>query len=87
MFVRRELSNQAAADGQETFEEADDFDVDDEPADPTTPWELNFDQEAAGATYPADGPPSGVPQNSVNPDPAGAGIPPASPPHSASPAA
>lgn len=29
--------------GIETFDEADDFDVDDDQADPTSPWEENFD--------------------------------------------
>lgn len=43
-FVRSELSRRAAAQGEETFEEADDFDVDDD-FDPRSPWELNFDQE------------------------------------------
>jgi len=49
-MVRGELSQQAAAAGQETFEEADDFDVDDDPPDPTTPWELTFDQQSQPRT-------------------------------------
>lgn len=44
-FVRRELSMRADMAGQETFDEADDFDIDDDPIDPRSPWELNFDQE------------------------------------------
>lgn len=38
-FVRNELSIQAAAEGQESFEEADDFEVDEDP-DPLSPYEL-----------------------------------------------
>lgn len=44
MYVRRELSMQAADDGHETFEEADDFEVDDD-YDPSSPYEENFDVE------------------------------------------
>lgn len=44
-FVRRELSMRADQAGQETFQEADDFDIDDDPIDPSSPWELHFDQE------------------------------------------
>lgn len=45
-FVRRELSESAAGHGYETFEESDDFDIeDDDDYDPQSPWELNFDQE------------------------------------------
>lgn len=42
--IRRELSEAAAAEGKETFEEADDFDVDDD-YEPSTPWEKEFDPE------------------------------------------
>ena len=44
-YIRTELSRHAADEGHETFEEADDFDVDDD-FDPTSPWELNYDQES-----------------------------------------
>lgn len=37
--VRREMSAAAAARGQETFEEADDFEVDEDP-DPLSPYEI-----------------------------------------------
>lgn len=43
-MVRGELSLAAQADGFETFEEANDFDVGDD-YDPTSPWELTIDQE------------------------------------------
>ena len=45
--IRTYISEQAAAQGEETFEEADDFDVDDD-FDPRSPWELNYDQEREG---------------------------------------
>jgi hypothetical protein len=38
-FIRAELSRQAADDGDETFEEADDFDVDEDP-DPLSGYEI-----------------------------------------------
>lgn len=44
-MVKGELSRQASEQGLETFEDADDFDVDDD-MDPSSPWELNFDQES-----------------------------------------
>lgn len=45
-LVRNEISQQASAGGQETFEEADDFTIEDEDGfDPKSPWELDFDQE------------------------------------------
>lgn len=42
-----ELRRLAMAEGQETFEEADDFDVEDE-YDPTSPYELVLDGELDG---------------------------------------
>lgn len=45
-LIRTEMSRKAAQEGQETFEEADDLEVG-EDFDPTSPWELNFDQEIA----------------------------------------
>jgi len=44
-MVRRELSDAAHDQGMETFEESDDFDVDDDPADPHTPYEAVFDPQ------------------------------------------
>lgn len=64
-MVHSELFNQAFADaGMETFEEADDFDIDDDPMDPLTDYERVFD--------PADKPPPG-------PQVPDAGSPPSSP--------
>lgn len=42
-MVRRELSLRAEEHGFETFEESDDFDIDDDPADPHTSYEAHFD--------------------------------------------
>lgn len=46
-FVRTELSRQAAEEGNETFEEADDFDVPDEEESPLSRYELTPMQEEA----------------------------------------
>lgn len=45
-LVRSEISREADENGQETFDEADDFEVDDDPL-PNTPYEQDFDQEIA----------------------------------------
>lgn len=37
------LNREAALQGKESFEEADDFDVDDDPSDPRTRWEFTAD--------------------------------------------
>lgn len=43
-MVRSEhLAQAAAAAGAETFEESDDFDVDDDSYDPSTPYEMTFE--------------------------------------------
>lgn len=44
-LIRTEMSMQAASQGQESWEEADDFNVGDD-YDPTSPYELNFDHDA-----------------------------------------
>lgn len=41
-MIQGELSRRAAEAGEETFEEADDFDVDDD-QDPMSPWELEYE--------------------------------------------
>jgi hypothetical protein len=43
-YVKTEMSKQASDSGQESWEEADDFDIGDD-YDPKSPWELTFDQE------------------------------------------
>lgn len=45
-LLARELDEQ----GIESFEEADDFNVEEDPPDPTTPYEENFDPEHPGIT-------------------------------------
>lgn len=42
-MVRREMSEAAQLNQMETFDEADDFDVVDDPLDPSTPYEVEFD--------------------------------------------
>lgn len=42
-MVRHEMSRAAEKTGQETFEEADDFDIPDDPVDLTSPYEVEFD--------------------------------------------
>lgn len=42
-IVRRELSEVAASQELETYEDADDFDIEDDPIDPHTPYEAVFD--------------------------------------------
>lgn len=44
-FIRNELSNAASNSGAETFEEANDFYMEDDPS-PPSPWEYSADQEA-----------------------------------------
>lgn len=44
MMVRSErLAQEAMAAGYETFEESDDFDIPDDPLDPATPYENEFE--------------------------------------------
>nr|QJB19881.1 MAG: hypothetical protein [Microvirus sp.] len=45
-MVRREASLYAMENGQETFEEADDFNCEDDTPDPSSPWEEDFDPQA-----------------------------------------
>lgn len=42
-MIRREVSLRSQEDGFETFEESDDFEIDDDPPDPHTPYEAVFD--------------------------------------------
>lgn len=53
-LVRREVSDAAEAQGFESFEEADDFEVDDDPQDPGTPYETFFDPILGQEVTPAD---------------------------------
>nr|QJB20079.1 MAG: hypothetical protein [Microvirus sp.] len=49
-IIRQELSRAAQEEGAESFEEADDFNVDDE-YDPTSPYELVLDSDLEGDNY------------------------------------
>lgn len=51
-FIRFELSEEAARAGADTFEEAMDFDIPDDPVDPSTPFEEFFDPELGRAITP-----------------------------------
>ena len=42
-MVRFQISEEAASRGLETFEEANDFDISDDPVEPHTPYEEDFD--------------------------------------------
>lgn len=58
-FIREEASAAAASAGYGTFEEEDDFEIDDD-YDPTSPHELSLEQELYGR-YPEHGRGSGGP--------------------------
>lgn len=49
-FIRNEISRNAAEQGMESFEEANDFDVG-EDFDPTTPYEEHFDPETGESSF------------------------------------
>lgn len=63
-MIRTEASIRAADQGMETWEEADDFDVDDD-FDPTSPWEMNFDPSPVDSSILE---PSGSAQTAAVPD-------------------
>lgn len=52
-LVHRELSKVAGASELDTFEEAEDFDIEDDPLDPLTPYEKVFEPPAAQTPLPA----------------------------------
>lgn len=53
-LVRHQVSEHAELHGMETFDEADDFDVDEDPQDPGTPFEVFFDPILGRDVTPAD---------------------------------
>lgn len=80
-YVRTELSTRAQDQGAETFEEADDFDVDDDP-ELRSPYEITADHELAHELAKTKTPP---PSKQDSPPPGGpADGPPAAAPLSAS---
>lgn len=46
-----EFARHVAAQGRETFEEAEDFDIPDDPIDPNTPYEKDFDLASAASSH------------------------------------
>lgn len=60
-MVRNTISDVAAQAEFETFEEADDFEIDDDPVDYASPYEMYFD--------PAPGSPAGPPGDATRRDP------------------
>lgn len=66
-FIRAELSNAARMAGEETFEEANDFDIDGDPIDPSTPYEYSADQELADLETLRDYPKRSAPEPSPPP--------------------
>lgn len=52
-LVQRQVSEAAMLAGEETWEEANDFDID-EDFDPTTPWETIYDPELGREVSPAE---------------------------------
>lgn len=63
MVISEKLKMEAIAAGQETFEEADDFDVDDD-FDPSSPYEVNFDPPLPTTQNPSPSP-TAAPQTAV----------------------
>lgn len=47
--VKKALTEYAQENGMETFEEADDFDIEDDPLDPHSKYEADFEGDAAAA--------------------------------------
>lgn len=86
-MVRNTLSQIAQENEFESFEEADDFDIDDDPVDYSSPYELYFDPEEGQPPGPIEPPPepvkSGGGGGEPPPDspaaPASSGAPPAKP--------
>lgn len=78
-MITTHLSNVAAEMEAETFEEADDFDIDDDPVDYTSPYEMYFDPgEGRDSGPPA--PPTPPHARDPNAPKDGEVIPPAPPP-------
>jgi hypothetical protein len=53
-LIRTSMSEYAALQGEETFEEADDFDIEDDPVDMSTPYEMEFDPVLGREVSPAE---------------------------------
>lgn len=86
-MVRSELlRREVVSAGVESFDEADDFDMEDDPIDPHTPYEKFFDPDVTPVKddprpNQTRTPPAGGAADSVTPEsPAGVVVPPAAPP-------
>lgn len=53
-LIRSSMSEYAALQDAETFEEADDFDIEDDELDPSTPYEMEFDPVLGREVSPAE---------------------------------
>lgn len=53
-LIRTSMSAYAQAHDQESFEDADDFDIEDDPLDPSTPYEMEFDPVLGREVSPAE---------------------------------
>lgn len=68
-MVRTEFSRAAAEEGEESFEEADDFDVEDEDPDPLSAYEINeAAPEALEGVRDDDAAPPPDPQKKIAPE-------------------
>lgn len=68
-MVQGELSRIAALEEMETFEEADDFDIEDDPVDYSSPYEMYFDPPAGNPAGPPADPKAPPPPNEEAPAP------------------
>lgn len=86
-MVRSEHLRLAALEaGQETFEEADDFDIPDDPVDPHTRYEAVFDPPIDSVGGVGDSPPPVAPREAAPIPPVDPASPPAPQPSGSSPA-
>lgn len=77
LMVQREISAAAAAHELETFADAEDFDIDEDPVDYASPWEQFFDPDPLapagpeGQTHPMRQDPNATPEPDPNVKPEG----------------
>lgn len=83
-LVHRELSKVAGASELDTFEEAEDFDIEDDPLDPLTPYEKVFEPPPRQTALPAAPSPVEAPNATEGPVASPAPVSPAPAPPTAS---
>lgn len=83
-LVHRELSKVAGASELDTFEEAEDFDIEDDPLDPLTPYEKVFEPPPPQTALPAAPSPVEAPNATEGPVASPAPVSPAPAPPTAS---